>query len=101
MKCKHNHLYLKIALILSGDINLKLGPVTRHQINNPKFDAFNSKGLHLLNLNINSLLPKIDRLCNIAKSSNAVEIRKTETKLDNTSHDSCITTDRYSGVKTQ
>ena len=60
MKCKSNHLYLKMALILSGDINLNPGPVARHQLNNPKFEAFNNKGLHLIHLNVNSLLPKID-----------------------------------------
>ena len=59
-ECKNNHLYLKMALLLSGDINLNPGPVTKHQLNNPKFEAFNNKGLHLIHLNVNSLLPKID-----------------------------------------
>ena len=49
-----------MALLLSGDINLNPGPVARHQLNNPKFEAFNNKGLHLIHLNVNSLLPKID-----------------------------------------
>ena len=47
-ECKNNHLYLKMALLLSGDINLNPGPVTKHQLNNPKFEAFNNKGLHLI-----------------------------------------------------
>ena len=70
MKCKSNYLYLKMALVLSGDISLNPGPVTRHQTNDPKFEVFNGKGLHLIHLNINSLLPKIDELHNIAKCSN-------------------------------
>ena len=40
---------LKMALILSGDINLNPGSVTRHQINDPKFEAFNN-GLHFIKL---------------------------------------------------
>ena len=74
MKCKCNHLYLKMALLLSGDINLNPWPVARHQFNNLKFEVFNNKGLHLIHLNVNSLLPKLDELCNIAKCSNAAAI---------------------------
>ena len=65
-------IYLKMAFLLSGDINLNPGFVTRHQFkNNPTFDAFNNKGLHLIRLKINSLLPKIDKLRDIAESFNA------------------------------
>ena len=39
-------------------------------------------------LNINSLLPKIDELRNIAKCSNAEVIGTAETKLDNIVYDS-------------
>ena len=42
MKYKSNHLYLKMTLILSGDINLFPGPVTRNQINNPKFHTYHT-----------------------------------------------------------
>ena len=49
-----------MAFFLSGDINFNPGLVTKHQLNDPKFEAFNS-----LNININSLLPKIDELHNI------------------------------------
>ena len=63
------------------DINT--GPVTRHQLNDLKFEAFNNKGHHLIHLNINSPLPKIDELRNIGKCSNAAVIGITETKLDN------------------
>ena len=53
VKCKGNHLYLKMPLLLSGDINLNPGPATIHQLNDPKFEAFNNKGLQLIHLNIN------------------------------------------------
>ena len=99
IKCESNHLYLKMALLLSGDINLNPGPVTRHQLKDPKFEAFNNKGLQLIHLNINSLVPKIDKLCNIAKFSNAAVIGITETKLDNTVYDSEVAIDGYSIVR--
>ena len=88
-----------MALLLSGDNNLNPGPVTRHQLNDAKFEAFNNKGLHLIHLNINSLLPKIDELRNIAKCSNAAVIGITETKLDNNVYDSGVTIDRYNIVR--
>ena len=99
MKCKSSHLYFKMVLLLSGDINLNPGPVTRYQLKDPKFEASNNKGLHLIHFNINSLLPKIDELCNIAKCSNAAVIGITETKLDNTVYDSEVTIDRCSIVR--
>ena len=87
-----------MALILSGDINLNPGPAARYQLNDPKFEAFNNKRFHLIYLNVNSLLPKIDELCNIAKCSNVVVIGITEAKLDNTVYDSEVTIDEYSIV---
>ena len=60
MKCKSNNLYLKMALLFSGTINLSPGIVIIHQLKDPKFEAFNNKGLHLIHLNVNSLLPNID-----------------------------------------
>ena len=98
MKCKNNHLYLKMTLLLSGD-NLNPGPVARHQLKDPKFEAFNNKGLHLMHLNINSLLAKIDELRNITKCSNAAVTGITETKLDNIVYDSEVTIDGYSIVR--
>ena len=99
MKCRSNHLYLKMALLLSGDINLNPGPVARQQLNDPKFEAFNNKGLHLIHHNVNNLLPEIDELRNIPKCSNAAVIGITETKLNNTVYDSEATIDEYSVVR--
>ena len=88
-----------MELLLSGDINLNLGSAARHQLNNPKFEAFNNKVLHLIHLNVNSLLPKIDELRNIAKSSNAAVMGITETKSGNTVYDFEVTIDGYSTVQ--
>ena len=95
MKNKNNYLYLKMLLILSGDINLNPGPANRHQIKNHKFEVFTRKGLHFIHLNINSLLPKIDDLQYITKKSNAAVISISETKSDNTVYDSEVAIDVY------
>ena len=42
-----------MPLLLSSGINLNPGPATIHQLNDPKFEAFNNKGLQLIHLNIN------------------------------------------------
>ena len=72
-----------MLLLLSGDNNLNPGPVTRHELSNPKFEAFNIKGLHLIH----------------PKFSNAGVIEITETKSDNTIYDSKVTIDGYSIVR--
>ena len=99
MKSKSNHLYFKMALLLSGDINLNLGPFTRHQLKDPKFEAFNNKRRHLIHLNISSILPKIDELRSVAKCSICYGNWNNWTKLDNTVYDSEVTIDAYSLVR--
>ena len=70
-----NYFYFKMLLILSGDVNLNPGPVKKHHIKEHKFEVFTRKRLHLIHLDINSALPKIDELLYIAKNSNAAIIR--------------------------
>ena len=83
MKCKSNYLYLKIALILSGDINF--------QMKDLKFEAFNNEELDFFSSKIG--------LCNIAKCSNPAAIGITKTKLKNTVYDSEVTKDEYNIVR--
>lgn len=74
----------RLILILSGDISLKPGPIYNHHP--PNFKAsyiFKIKGLHLLRLNLNSLLPKIDQLSCTDKLSNVAVIRITESPNQN------------------
>ena len=47
-----------------------------------EWQAFRNRGLHLIYLNINSLLPKIDELGDIAKRTKAAMIGISESKLD-------------------
>ena len=60
-----------------------------------EWQAFINRGLHLIHLNINSLLPKIDELRYIAKRTNAVMIGISESKLDSTVLDSEIYIENY------
>ena len=79
LKAINNNIsFYRLILILSGDIGLNPGPVyNHHPLNLKEWDIFKIKGFHLLYLNVNSLLPKIDEL------SNAAVIGIAEYKLDN------------------
>ena len=61
--------------------------------------VFNKHGLHLIHLNINSLLSKIDELRAIAKKSRATVIGITESKLDETVLDGEINIDGYELIR--
>ena len=61
--------------------------------------AFNKRGLHLIHLNINSLLPKIDELWEIARKTIATIISITESKLDGSVIDGEINIDGYELVR--
>ena len=79
----NNKYFLRILLILSGDIRLNAGPVYNNEsLESNKWNVFKSKGIHLIHLNINSLLLKIDKIRYIAERANAAEIGITESKLD-------------------
>ena len=61
--------------------------------------VFNNRGLHLIHLNINSLLSKIDELRAIAKKSRAAVIGITESKLDESVTDGEINIDGYEVIR--
>ena len=64
--------FYRILLILSGYISLNPAPKTYLQpLDSNEWNVFKSKGLYLIHLNINSLLPKIDELPYKANSSSA------------------------------
>ena len=70
-------------LILSDDISVNTGPVYNSQSScSNKWNVF--KGIHLIQLNVNSLLPKIDEIQYITVHTNAAVIRISESKLDET-----------------
>ena len=61
--------------------------------------AFNKRGLHLIHLNINSLLSKIDEQWEIARKTRATVIGITESKLDGSVLDGEINIDGYKLVR--
>ena len=75
--------FFHLLILLSGDISLNLGP--NHQDKRQclnKWNDFKSRGLHFTHLSINSLLQKIEEFRIIAKSTNAVIIGISESKLE-------------------
>ena len=70
-------------ILLPGDTSLNPGRKNNLQLlDSSDLNVFKSKELHLIYLNINSLLPKIDKLRYIANSSNVTVIEFSESKLD-------------------
>ena len=78
----NNSSFIHIWLILSGDITLNPGPVYNNQsLDVNEWNVFRSKGIHLIHLNVNSLLPNIDEICYRAERTKAPVIGITESKL--------------------
>ena len=100
LKYKHqNHSSFFRALLLSGDIQFNPGPTINKINEDVSWEHFKNRGLHFIHLNINSLLPKIDELRDIAKLSNASVIGITESKLDESVSDSEISIQGYDVVR--
>ena len=75
--------FLRILPTFSGDISLNPGPVYNNQsLYSNEWNVYRSKGIHLIHLNIKSLLPKIDEIRHIAERSKAAVTGMTESKLD-------------------
>ena len=77
------------------NINEKNSECTNKNIWTP----FNNRGLHLLHLNINSILPKIEELREIAKVSKATIIGISESKLDESILDDEISITGYKLIR--
>ena len=76
-----------MLLLFSGDISLNPGP-TPSSVSQSFWRPVENKGLHFLHLNINSILPKLDKLKSIAGYTKAAVISITESKADNSISDS-------------
>ena len=83
LKYRNLNSYFHLLILLSGDISLNPGPTHQHKLQClNEWNIFKSRGLRFIHLNINSLLPKIEVLRIIAKSTNAMIIGINESKLD-------------------
>ena len=88
--------YFHLLILLSGDISLNPGPNHQHKLQClNEWNIFKSRGLHFIHLNINSLLPQTEELRIIAKSTNAVIIAISESKLDESTFEAEIQIDDY------
>ena len=68
-------------------------------LENDQWKIFDKRGLHLIDLNINSVLPKIDELREIAKKARATVIGLTEAELDATILDGEVNIDGYELIR--
>ena len=81
---------------MSSECN-SLGCYKAHD--NSKWKIFKKNGLHILHLNIDSLLPKIDEISFIAKQSNASIIEISESKVDSSISNSEKDIDEYDLIR--
>ena len=96
LKYRNLNSFFHLLILISGDISLNPGPNHQHKLQRlNKWNIFKSKCLHFIHLNINSLLPKIEELRIIAKSTNATIISISESKLDESVLESEIQIDNY------
>ena len=85
-----------MLLLLSGDISLNPGLVHQDTLQcSNEWKVFKYRGLNFIHLNINSLLPKIDELRYIAKSTNAAVIGICKSKFEASVLDPEISIDNY------
>ena len=83
LMCCNSYSYYWLPLLLSGYISLNPGPFHKLQpLGQNEWTILKHRELHFLHLNMNSLLPKIDKLTHIARLTNVAVIRISESKLD-------------------
>ena len=85
LKYKDYSSFHQFLLQLAGEKRLNPGPVQiSPAVNVNIWEQRKKKDLHVLHININSLLPKIDELKCIVNKNKTVIITTTESKLDHT-----------------
>ena len=96
---KNNFKFFNIILILSGDISLHPGPKIVCCNDCDICKCFSGRGIHLIHLNVNSILPKIDEVRILAKCSSASFIGISETKLDQSVSDAEVSIEGYNLIR--
>ena len=85
LKQKHFTNFYKFFFLLSGDVSLNPGLTQRFpDISSTIWELLKKKGLHFLQININSLLLKKDEIRCIASKTKAAIIGVTQSKPDRT-----------------
>ena len=86
--------YFHLLKLLSGDIGLNPGPTHQNKLQClNEWNIFKSRNLLFIHLNSNSLLPKIEELRIIVKSTNAAIVGISESNLDESVLEPGIQTD--------
>ena len=79
----NNKSFHRILLILSGMISLNPGHVYNGESScSNQLIVFKAKGVHLIHLNVNNLLPNINKIFYVHAHTHVIEI--SESKLDET-----------------
>ena len=96
-----NRAFLLFLLLLAGDIETNPGEISSNNDLPPynKFQSFKKRGMHFTHININSILPKIDELRQIASETKCVVISISETKLDETIQDEELQIQGYNLIR--
>ena len=92
---KNDNSFCPLLFLLSGDISLNPGPFSNPRLFKEEWRAFSNRAPHLIHLNINSLMSKIDEMRDIAKRTKAAVIGISESKLDSTVLDAEIYIENY------
>ena len=96
VKGMNNIFFLHVLPLLSGDISWNPGSTYNNQsLESIRWNAFKSKGIHLIHLNFNRLLPKIYEIRYIAERTNTAKIVITESKLYESTFQWQIQRDNY------
>ena len=92
----NNQFFLRILLILSGDISLNSGPAYNNKsLESNEMYVFKLKAIHLSHLKVNSFLPKTDVIRYIAERTNTALTEITESKIDKSIFRSEIQINKY------
>ena len=92
---KNDNSCYPLLLLLLGDISLNSGLFSNLQLfKQEEWQAFSNKG-DLIHLSINTLLPKIEELVDIAKRAKAALINLSESELNGTALDPEIYIETY------
>ena len=88
--------FYHFLILLSGDVSLNPGPSQYPPYNDDKFEPFRKRGLHFLQINVNSLLSKIDELRDVVGHTKPAILGITESKLDSSVSDQEVNISGYS-----
>ena len=93
---KNDNSFCPLLLLLLCDISVNPVLLSNSQLfKQEEWQAFSNRGLHLIHLKVNSVLPKIEELRDIAKRTKAAVIGLWKSKLDSTVPDSEIYIENY------